>query len=350
MYRADMQNTAGAGKKAGSRVLFCLLLSLLVLSLALFGCKSDKEEEAKPQNASSEKADKGSAAKDAQKGDVKSYALSEPQAPASEEERDHAAQVVEYANNADGFFSKQSCAQEPARIMAGVLLYKQEYTAIVIGDKQPEACLRKGLGVPDGLFSEEDAKTINTTLEKMDRQRTSMRSVYDKLCEYIQDPEIVDNGAKGASYTKKIGEYMVGYAKNVTEYRKVVQKAALDAQAVLLKGHPLHDHVLLAMDIASIIRSQAEVIALSEPDPAELDAPLASLEEKITTADRLPFPMAGAPEMYYRHFLKEAAGMAALFRTGQKEAFHTKVREDLNKGWADCQKQYNLFVDEINAQ
>ena len=53
--------------------------------------------------------------------------------------------------------------------------------------------------------------------------------------------------------------------------------------------------------------------------------------------------------MHYRHFLKEAAKMAALFRTGQKESFHKKIRTDLNAGWEECSRQYNQFVDAVNG-
>ncbi len=329
--------------------LLCLLCAL-VLCLALAGCKKDEEKGAASESSKTEAPLAAETPKAPEKPEdqQKSYALSEPEKPASEQEQARAVLVVEYANQTDKAFATP-CGQEPARIMAGVLLYKQEFDAFVIGDKQGASCLRKQLAVPKDVFSEEEAKSLNDSLEKMDEQRTAMRQDYDKLCAYVADPEIVDNGARGDELTKQIGGHMKSYAEAVVAYREVLDKASLEAQNILLKGHPLKDHVLIALDIASLIHKQADAISLSEPDPDKMDAPLAELEEKITTADRLPFPIAGTPEMYYRHFLKEASKMAALFRTGQKESFHKTIRTELNTGWEECSRQYNKFVDAVNG-
>ncbi len=330
--------------------LLCLLCAL-VLCLAIAGCKKDEEKkEAAAESSGTEAPLTAEKPKAPEKPEEqqKSYALSEPEKPATEQEQARAVLVVEYANKTDKAFAT-SCGQEPARIMAGVLLYKQEFDAFVIGDKQGDHCLRRQLSVPKDAFSEEETKALNASLGKMDEQRTAMRQDYDKLCAYIADPEIVDNGARGDELTKQIGGHMKSYAEAVVAYRDVLDKASLEAQNILLKGHPLKDHVLIAMDIASLIHKQADAISLSEPDPDKMDAPLAQLEEKITTADRLPFPIAGTPEMYYRHFLKEASKMAALFRTGQKESFHKTIRTELNTGWEECSRQYNKFVDAVNG-
>ena len=337
-----------SAQKVCARAL-CLLCAL-VLCLGFAGCKKDEEKGSGQEASVAGPAGKADGTKAAEKaeGQLKSYALSEPEKPASEEDQDRAMRLVEYANQSDKAFATP-CGQEPAHIMAGVLLYKQEFDAFYLKDRQGESCLRKQLAVPKDVFSDEDTKSLSDSLEKMDEQRTAMRKEYDKLCAYIADPEIVDNGAKGNALTDQIGRHMKSYAEAVIAYRKVLEKASLDAQNVLLKGHPLKDHVLIALDIANLIHKEAEAISLSEPDPEKMDAPLAELEEKITTADRLPFPIAGTPEMHYRHFLKEAAKMAALFRTGQKESFHKKIRTDLNAGWEECSRQYNQFVDAVNG-
>ncbi len=325
--------------------ILCLLCAL-ALCLVIAGCKKDEEKGSGQESSVTEPAGRADASKPESQN--KSYALSEPEKPASEEEQARAVSIVEYANQSDKAFASP-CGQEPAHIMAGVLLYKQEFDAFYIKDRLGDRCLRKQLALPKDVFSKEDAKALNDSLEKMDEQRTAMRKEYDKLCAYIADPEIVDNGAKGDALTSQIGTHMKSYAEAVIAYRNVLEKASLEAQNILLKGHPLKDHVLIALDIANLIHKEAEAISLSEPDPEKMDASLAQLEEKITTADRLPFPIAGTPEMYYRHFLKEAAKMAALFRTGQKESFHKKIRTDLNAGWEECSRQYNQFVDAVNG-
>lgn len=335
-------------QKLCARALF--LLCALVLCLGIAGCKKDEEKGSGQEASVTEPAGRDDNSRTAEKPEsqLKSYALSEPEKPASEEDQARAVRIVEYANQSDKAFATP-CGQEPAHIMAGVLLYKQEFDAFYIKDRQGERCLRKQLAVPKDVFSEEDAKALSDSLEKMDEQRSAMRKEYDKLCAYIADPDIVDNGAKGNALTDQIGTHMKNYAGAVIAYRNVLEKASLDAQNVLLKGHPLKDHVLIALDIANLIHKEAEALSLSESDPERMDASLAQLEEKITTADRLPFPIAGTPEMHYRHFLKEAAKMAAMFRTGQKESFHKKVRTDLNAGWEECSRQYNQFVDAVNG-
>lgn len=278
------------------------------------------------------------------------YALSEPGEPATPEERDKAVQVIDYANRVDKVFM-DSCGQEPAQIMAGVVLYKQAYDAFLLPAKpSPATCLRKALTAPAEGFSSEERAELHKALEEMDVLRTSMRTLYGQLCEYVADDTIIDDGARGQKLSRQIGERLVRYASSHGNFLKVLDKAASSAQDVLLRDHPLRDHVALATQIGTVIQQQASVISLQDPDPGSLEQPLRDLEEKITTAGRLPFPIPGEPEMYYRHYLREAEKLVAILRVGQLQSFHSQVRADLNAAWQACRRQYNLFVDAVNSR
>ncbi|MDO5535992.1 MAG: hypothetical protein Q4F72_00475 [Desulfovibrionaceae bacterium] len=353
-----------SARARGARRALGVLLVLLALGLStLGGCRegekpaADRQESATQAERQSEAApapeaerrDGGEEAAQAASSGRRVYALSEPGEPASPEERARALRIVDYANRVDRTFN-DACGQEPAQIMAGVLLYKQEYDAFLLAAKpSPANCLRRALGVPKNLFTEQDGKSMNDSLSEMDAQRTAMRKTYEQLCDYVADLEIRDDGVRGAKLSREIGEHLVRYARASSAYRAVLDREATAAQDALLRDHPLRDHVALAMQITSIVQQQAGTISLADPDPGSLEAPLNELEDKIRTAGRLPFPIAGEPEMRYRHFLREAERLAAVLRAGQLESFHSKVRQDLNEAWQACRRQYNLFVDAVNA-
>ncbi len=280
----------------------------------------------------------------------KEYALSEPGSPATPEERARAVRVIEYANSLDEILSGP-CSQDPARVLAGIMLYDREYDVFLLSGKAaPADCLRKALQPPDDVFSAESVDAINMSLTDMDNARAAMRKDYEELCVYVADTAIVDNGVRGEKLTHRIREQLMNYVDASQRFHAAVDREAGAAQDTLLRDHPLRDHVACAMAISAAIRQQAEVIGLSEPDPALLDKPLADLDEKILTAGRLPFPIPGVVEMHYRHYLKEARNVVASMRKGQTEAFHPGVRAEINQAWQACAREYNLFVDAVTAR
>ncbi len=279
----------------------------------------------------------------------KSYLLSAPEPPAPPAERARALGVIDYANTVDGELS-EGCGQEAAQVMAGLVLYRQEYDAFRLPASGGEQCLSRKLTPPKDVFNPETAAAMTKSLADMDRERAAMRKSYDELCAYVADLDLKDNGAQGRKLSETIAGRLGSYARAASVYHEVLDRESRAAQDLLLRGHPLRDHVGAALDIAALVRRMADDIAYAEPDPAVLDKPLAELEEELHTASWLPFPIAGEVEMHYRHFLKHAARAAASLRQGQVASFTPEVRQGLNEAWQAAKQEYNRFVDAVNAR
>lgn len=275
------------------------------------------------------------------------YALSAPEPPASAEELDLAQRRIDYVNRADRHLASL-CGRYPQLIMLGVEEYRNSYTTLGFGREEPSAtCMARTLAPPSGLFDKEESRQIEKHLAAMDRQRESMDRDYEKLRAYVKDTSIVDDGKLGRKLVGQIEKSFRAYAQELEGFRSMLDSRASQAQDTLLRDHPLRDHVRLAMDMVSIVRRIADGLEVTEPDPKSLDKPIARLRADIDRAERLPFAVPGATEMYYRHFLKDARGLLALLLRGQIESFHAEVRSALNAQWSQCRQNYNAFVDAL---
>ena len=323
-----------------------LVLLALCLLLALFsGCREESGEEKKPEAVKTVQAPPVEEQKSEEK--VAVYALSAPLPPASAEELAVAQRRVDYANIADRELSSL-CGRYPQLIMLGVEEYRNSYTTLGFGKDKPSAtCMAYAIAPARGVFEPEETAELKRLLAEMDRLRQDMDRDYESLREYVKDTSIVDDGRLGRKLAAQIEKSYRTYAQSLEKYRSMVESRAAQAQDTILRDHPLRDHVRLATDMVSILRRIADGLEVTDPDPASLDEPIARLREDITRAERLPFPVPGATEMHYRHFLKDARGLLALLLRGQIESFHTEVRTSLNAQWSSCRKKYNAFVDAL---
>lgn len=349
-----MARAAKRGNAARWAFLPRLLPVLLVaLALSLSACGSDEEKAGQDQGAEAGKTaqdagDKKDKGRDRDEGEVlRVYALSEPGPAPSAEELAHAQRVVDYANLADKAFNGL-CGRYVDFFKLGLAEYALTFSTLSFGVDKPSAtCLKKALAPSRDLLPEEERAKIVKDLETMDALREGMHKDYESLRAYVRDVEVVDDGKKGKAIVGKIEKALSGYADALESYQALVDKAAAEAQDVMLRDHPLRDHVRLATHMISIFRKIAERIALHDPDPGWLDEPFAKLDEEIGTAERLPFPVAGVVEMHYRQFLKAARNLLAVMREGQLESFHPEVRQGINAQWNACRVEYNAFVDAL---
>ena len=350
-----------------SRVLKNVLALLLVAGFALnlAACREDAFEKAQkpavqetvkeaakeaPEQAPGQEHEKAvpGAAKATGQEKVRIYALSDPLPAASPEELARAQAMVDYANMSGRVLSSL-CGGYPFLLMTGVAEYRQNYATLSFGIEPPSAqCAWKELKPPKDLLGSEAAEQdLEKALQQMDCQRESMRKDYEKLRDYVADTSIVDDGVLGRRLCSSIEKAYRAYAAALESYQSRVDEEAAKAQDTMLRDHPLRDHVRLAMRMVSLIRRQADRIAVAEPDPASLEEPIRVLAEDLDLAEHLPFPMPGEPEMYYRQFLKGVRAMLAIFRRGQLESFHEGVRQSLNEEWNACKGRYNAFVNAL---
>ncbi len=269
------------------------------------------------------------------------YALSEPLPPASGAEREAALKIVDYANAADQVLGGL-CGVYPERLLDGVETYAEDYVLPKAGREPAADCARKALTPPAGLFGDE--KELRERLEEIDAGRVAMGRLYSRLGAYAADKTIVDDGRLGRELSGEFRESHRRFTAAREAFLTRVRKAGNEAQEVLLRGHPLHDHVLLAAELAGRVERLTTGRTL---DAAALDSLVNGLEEGLTRAERLPFPLPGEIEMHYRHFLRKARAVLAQCRRGREETFHSLVRRDLNEAWEACRAEYNAFVDAV---
>ena len=323
-----------------------LSVFLLCFMLALSACGGDEEKSASGSAGvadAAESSDRGAGEK------VRVWALSEPGPAPAPEELAKAQRMVDYANLADRTMAGL-CGRYTDFFKLGLAEYASSFSTLGFGVDKPQAsCLKKALSPSGDLFPDEERARAVKDLETMDALREEMSKEYEALRAYVKDGDLVDDGKKGRQHVKRIETLLAQYADSLEDYQALVDGAAAEAQDVMLKEHPLRDHVRLATDIVSVIRKVAERIALRDPDPGWLDVPMANLDEEIELAWRLPFPVAGETEMHYRQFLKAARGLVELMRQGQIESFRPEVRQAMNERWSVCLAEYNAFVDALAA-
>ena len=351
--------TAGRMQGPARRLLPVFLLCLM---LALSACGGDEETSASGAAAGAaagsadvavDVAAGGADTAESSDGEagrkVRVWVLSEPGPAPSPEELAKAQRMVDYANLADRTMAGL-CGRYTDFFKLGLAEYASSFSTLGFGVDKPRAgCLTRALSPSDDLFPDGERARAVKDLETMDALREEMSREYEALRAYVKDGELVDDGKRGRQLVQRIETLLAQYADSLEDYLALVDRAAAEAQDVMLTAHPLRDHVRLATDMVSVIRKVAERIALHDPDPGWLDVPMANLDEEIERAWRLPFPVAGEVEMHYRQFLKAARGLADLMRQGQLESFHPEVRKAMNERWSVCLAEYNAFVDALAA-
>lgn len=271
------------------------------------------------------------------------YPLGEPLEPAPEEERQAARAVVDYANRVQDVLGDGPCGTRPLTILRTMKGYRELFVAEALpGTQPPERCARD-LADGTALFGDE-APALAKQLEIMDEERLAMQRDYQYLREYVADETIMDDGVRGEGLCLAMeGEY-TSFANARARFFDLLDDRAEAAQLTLLRTHPLREQVRCALRLFAVIRRASDLIQPGEPEPLSLGHLLEELSGIATTAERLPFPVAGEVEMHYRHFLRSVREVQAVVARGRMESFHPALRAAFNSAFLQCRNNYNLFV------
>ena len=233
------------------------------------------------------------------------------------------------------------------KIMRMVEEYRTLFAADRIAGPEPaQDCAVKGVPVPEAaMFGEENAAAMSSDLKTMDQASRSMQEKYRQLQNYVQDRKIRDDGQKGDQLSGEITDSYALFRDARVHFLKIMNAKAEEAQDTLLRSSPLRAQVRMARRIFEDFRQCAEFISAGEPDQNAMTTLVDKAAADITTAENLPFPVAGAAEMTYRTYLKGARAVEAAFRRGISESFHAPVRVAINTAWQECGAEYNSFVD-----
>ena len=227
-----------------------------------------------------------------------------------------------------------------------------------------------------GVFSEAEAAKLTAALSGMDKALDSLLGKYKALEDYVADSRIRDDGAKGKALAAKLDADHAEFMTARKSWLEIVEARAAEAEAALLRGHPLQRQIEAASAIFAGFGRAAEVLgaedaaaagevaakgAAAEKQAGEAAATLEAaarttlqhihteLANRIVEAGKPPFAAAPQLERQYRAFLKEAQAYADALGRGLAEGFYPPQRRELNVAALRSRAAYNAFVREANG-
>ncbi|MDE7241125.1 MAG: hypothetical protein K2N62_04495 [Desulfovibrio sp.] len=227
-----------------------------------------------------------------------------------------------------------------------------------------------------GLFSEEEAAKLTAALAGMDKALDSLLDKYKALESYVADSRIKDDGARGKTLAARLSGEHAQFMAARKSWLEIVEARAAEAEAALLREHPLRRQIEAAGAIFAGFGRAAELLgaedavaadevaargAAAEKQAGEAAATLdaaaratlqhihTELENRIAEAGKPPFAAAPRLERQYRAFLKEAGAYAGALARGLAEGFHAPQRRELNVAAMRSRAAYNAFVREANG-
>lgn len=357
-----------------------LLAALCLLLLTGLGaCGSDEEQGGQKPEAPSPAV--SAAAAPASPALAETAPVASPQPPLSPEERARAEAALDFHNTALNALETGYYAL-PEALYANAALYLKTWhlprRGAVAGNRQAaRARLRPGAG----LFSEEEAAKLTAALSGMDKALDSLLGNYKALESYVGDRSIRDDGARGKALAAKLSEDHAVFMAARKSWLAIVEARAAEAEAALVREHPLRRQIEAAGAVFAAYAQAADVLGAeagdarekpaalkaaggkaakagapaadaARPDAgarAELERIRAELERGIAEGARPPFAAAPQLERQYRAFLKEATAYVGALDRGLAEGFFAPQRRELNLAAVRSRAAYNAFVREANG-
>ena len=352
----------------------CALALCLLLAGALCACGADEEKGAAKSAPKTPESATGAAP--AAPAVVKAEPAPEPEPELTAGERARAEAALDFHNTAmnaleTGYYALPDALYANARFY--LKTWQLPGRPRNPGAREPA---RARLRPKDGIFSEEEGAKLTAALAGMDKALNSLLGKYKALEDYVADGRIRDDGARGKALATKLAQDHAEFMAARKSWLEIVEARAAEAEAALLRGHPLQRQIQAASAIFAGFGRAAEVLgaddaaaageaatkaAAAEKQAGEAAATLeeaarttlqhihTELENRIMEAGKPPFAAAPQLERQYRAFLKEAAAYADALGRGLAEGFHAPQRRELNVAAMRSRAAYNAFVREANG-
>lgn len=325
---------------------FFILLSLFLCACADDVDKPDENKKPEVQNSVSvEKAADETSARDESVDIVDKEKNNIP--PLSLEEAKLANRAIAFGNRArdvlnSGIYSTADTLNDNAR------RYKETWFL----PKRPKLPAKyntdASLKAPSRIFSQSEEASLTAALDGMDKALNELLRHYKALEKYIGDSSIVDDGKKGLELSDKIFQSHTRYMSAKRTWMEIVEAKAEEAEAKLLREHPLERQILSARNIFAQMEEIRDII-IAEPDNRQVLAGLAqNLNSIIEQAGQPPFQASATLERLYKAFLKDAGTYTRVLNRGLLEGFYNVQRRELNEASIKCRDAYNEFVRVAN--
>lgn len=314
-------------------------LPYLVLSLFLLGCSSDDAS----QNGRAGRA--SSMNNEAPVAAAGKNSLPE----ITEGQRENADRTLQFSNLATGVLTDGYYAL-PDALHDNINYYLDAWRL----PKKPRVHgadrAKKAMRPPKGIFNEKEEAALTAAFQEMDQALGSMLNDYASLEKYVADDSIRDNGKEGKRLGKKIADSHSRFMKARKTWLEMVDARAEEAQAILLREHPLERQILDASKMFSIFREITALLVLENPEKSAVAALRQNLDQVLADAKRPPFPASPQLEREYRGFLKTVDKYLQSLDAGLKEGFFTPQKKILTTDVINCHKTYNSFAKLANQR
>lgn len=205
------------------------------------------------------------------------------------------------------------------------------------------------LHVPAGIFDREEEKELTASLDNMDKALNAIIGHYRSLEKYVADSSIVDDGRQGLELSDKLAKNHEQFMAAKKSWLSMVEAKAEEAEAKLLREHPLQRQILAAKNIFAQMNEIGDLI-IAEPDNR---MPVITLRQNLDNiaaeAAKPPFQASPALERPFRDFLKRVNDYSQILQRALLEGFHNVQRRELNQAMLKSHEAYNGFVRAANA-
>lgn len=312
--------------------------------------------------------------------------------PLSADERVRAERILDFHNTAaaaltNGYYALPDALYAHARTYLRV--WHLPRVSPLAGARNGKSAARAALRPEKGLFTDAEADALTTAQKAMDTALDALLERYGELERYVKDASIRDDGARGRKLVRQMDSDHAVFMAARKSWLEIVTARAAEAEAALLREHPLRRQIQAANTVFALYDEVADALAADKgaataataaatpsatsagmpaatpagmsgaapgagksPEAATrttLERLRAELAACVADAARPPFAAAPSLERRYRVFLKEAQAYLAALDHGLNEGFFAAQRRELNTAAARSRAAYNLFVTEANG-
>ncbi|MDR1659936.1 MAG: hypothetical protein LBR94_06290 [Desulfovibrio sp.] len=271
--------------------------------------------------------------------------------PLSQAEQEKAAAGIDYYNLVSSLFSEEPYTlPEICRDAAREYLRKWRLKPVPRIAAGTIAAAAKRLEPPRGLFAERISGQLARLIVDMGQALEETLKEYRALEKYVKDDAMIDDGVMGEKIIVRLNAACRKFFTARRDFLNLADEASAQAEAALLRDHPLKRQITLAREIFSLFRQCASLLGEEHPDREALIQIGDKLGSILAEAGKPPFRGTPGLEREYRAFLGEAGRFAEALSSGLTGNFHSSSRKSMIEALSASRGAYNSFARTINEK
>jgi hypothetical protein len=269
----------------------------------------------------------------------------------SQAEQKRAAAGIDYYNLAGSLLAEEPYTlPEICRDAAREYLRKWRLKPVPRIAAGAVAAAAKRLEPPRELFAERISGQLARLIVDMSQALEETLKEYRALEKYVKDDAIIDDGVMGEKIIVRLNAACRKFFTARRDFLNLADEASAQAEAALLRVHPLKRQIRLAREIFSLFRQCAPLLGEEHPDREALTQIGDKLGSILAEAGKPPFRGAPGLERKYRAFLGEAGRFAEALSAGLAGNFHSPSRKSMIEALSASRGAYNSFARTLNEK